>query len=61
MEVYTPLIFEGDVQAQGAFEIYQYYGPTLQRIDNLRKWTFRSIAVGFVVLYGSLVSIVWGG
>jgi signal transduction histidine kinase len=61
MEVYTPIIFPGTTVPQGAFEIYQYYEPTAQRITDLRHWTFGAIGAGFVVLYGGLVSIVWGG
>ena len=59
MEVYTPLIFPGDTQPQGALEIYQYYEPTARRIDSLRRWTFGSIGVGFGVLYASLLLLVW--
>ena len=59
MEVYTPIIFPGTSEPQGSFEVYQYYEPTAQRISTLRNWLFGSIGVGFVVLYGSLVSIVW--
>ncbi|MFQ5657501.1 MAG: GAF domain-containing protein [Candidatus Methylomirabilales bacterium] len=58
MEVYTPIIFPGTVEPQGALEIYQYYAPTAQRINELRRWLFGSIGVGFVILYVGLVSIV---
>jgi signal transduction histidine kinase len=61
MEVYTPIIFPGASAPGGSLEIYQYYLPTAQRINNMRSWLFGSIAVGFVLLYGGLVSIVWGG
>ena len=61
MEVYTPIIFPGTTEPQGAFEVYQYYEPTAQRISTLRNWLFGSIGIGFVLLYGSLVSIVWRG
>jgi len=61
MEVYTPIIFPGTSEPQGAFEVYQYYEPTAQRISTLRNWLFGSIGIGFLVLYGSLVSIVWRG
>lgn len=60
-EVYTPIIFPGTTEPQGAFEIYQFYAPTIQRMKSLRNWVFGSIGIGFLVLYGSLVSIVWGG
>lgn len=61
IEVYTPIIFPGTSEARGAFEIYQFYTPTIQRIESLRNWVFGSIGVGFAVLYASLISIVWGG
>ena len=61
MEVYTPIIFPGAATPQGALEIYQYYEPTAQRIHALRQRLLWSLGVGFVVLYGGLVSIVWGG
>ena len=61
MEVYTPIVFEGSDEPQGAFEIYQYYQPTVERIESLRRWVILSIGLGFLVLYGSLVSIVWRG
>ena len=48
MEVYTPVIFPGTTEPQGAFEIYQYYAPTAQRIDSLRAWVFGSTSVGFL-------------
>ena len=61
MEVYTPIIFPGTTEPQGAFEIYQYYEPTEQRINELRGWVFGSIGGGFLILYGALVSIVGRG
>ncbi|MEE9569873.1 MAG: hypothetical protein V3W37_10835, partial [Candidatus Binatia bacterium] len=61
MEVYTPIVFPGTTEPQGAFEIYQYYEPTAQRIDGMDRWIFGSIGVGFIVLYVGLISIVWRG
>ena len=61
LEVYTPLIFPGAAKPQGAYEIYQYYAPTAQRINELRLWIIGSIGGGFLVLYILLVFIVWGG
>ena len=61
MEVYTPIVFPGTTEPKGALEIYQYYEPTAQRINEMRRWTFWSLGIGFVVLYGSLVFIVWRG
>jgi signal transduction histidine kinase/CheY-like chemotaxis protein len=61
MEVYTPIIFPGSTEPAGAFEIYQYYEHTANRISALQKWVFGSVGIGFLALYGSLVSIVWRG
>ena len=61
MEVYTPIVFPGADEPQGAFELYQYYEPTARRIDSVRSWVFSSIGGGFAFLYLSLVSVVWGG
>jgi signal transduction histidine kinase len=61
MEVYTPIIFPGAAEPAGAFEIYQYYEPTANRIDALQNWVFGSVGIGFLALYGSLLSIVWKG
>ena len=59
LEVYAPIIFRGDTQPQGVLEIYQYYEPTAQRIDSMRRWTFGLIGVGFGVLYASSLLLVW--
>lgn len=61
MEVYTPIVFPGATKPQGVLEVYQYYLPTAQRIDELRRWLFLSVGAGFALLYGGLISIVWGG
>ena len=42
-------------------KIYKYYEPTERRIDNLQRWIFGSIGIGFMVLYGGLVTIVSNG
>jgi len=61
MEVVTPIIFPGTTEPQGVLAIYQFYQPTAQRINDLRLWIIGSLAVGFVVLYAGLVTVVWGG
>ena len=38
-----------------------HYTPIAQRIDDLRRWVFGVIGVGFVVLYGGLGALVWRG
>ncbi|MDP2730953.1 MAG: ATP-binding protein [Dehalococcoidales bacterium] len=61
IEVYAPIIFSDSTEPQGAFEIYQYYEPTAQLIANLQRRVLLSAMAGFLLLYGSLVGIVWGG
>jgi signal transduction histidine kinase/ActR/RegA family two-component response regulator len=61
MEVYTPIVFPGSAQPDGALEIYQFYQPTAERIATLQNWVFMSVGGGFLALYGGLVFIVWGG
>ena len=59
MEVYTPIIFPGTTEPQGVLEIYRYYEPTAILIAHQRKEIMLSIVIGFVLLYGALVSMVW--
>ena len=61
MEVYTPVVFEGESEPRGAFEIYQYYQPTAERVSVMQRWVFGSIGSGFLALYAVLVFVVWGG
>ena len=59
MEVYTPIVFPGAREPRGVLEIYQYYAPTAERISELRRSALLSVGVGFLVLYGCLVLLVW--
>lgn len=61
MEIYTPIIFSGTSEPAGALEIYNYYAPTEKLIASLQRWIFWSIGAGFLVLYGALMVIAWGG
>lgn len=61
IEVYAPIWFTPSVIPEGIFEIYQYYEPTAQRIRTAKRWLFGSIGIGFLLLYGCLGTIVWGG
>ena len=61
MEVYTPVIFPGEVRPQGVFEIYEYYAPVAQRISDLRRMVVFSVIGGFATLYVALVFIVGSG
>ncbi|MEK7353699.1 MAG: histidine kinase dimerization/phospho-acceptor domain-containing protein, partial [Chloroflexota bacterium] len=61
IEVYTPIRLPGNAEPQGVFEIYQYYQPTEQLVNDVRRWVLISVGGGFLVLYGVLVSGVWRG
>lgn len=61
MEVYTPIVFPGASQPYGVLEIYQYYGPTAAWISDAQRSVIGIVGAGFLILYGGLVSTVWGG
>lgn len=48
-----------DGSGRAQMETYQDHEPLAQQINELRHWSFASIGAGFVVLYGSLVTLVW--
>lgn len=50
IEMYIPIIFPDTTEPQGAFEIYQYYQPTAQLIDDLRREVLLSTVVVFLLL-----------
>jgi signal transduction histidine kinase len=60
IEVYAPIVFPGTSEVVGATEIHQSYGQTAQRIEVMTKRVFLVMGLGFVALYGILVTIVWG-
>ncbi len=61
LEVYSPIRFPGDTSVHGALEVYMYYAPTAQHILDMRRWVLIATSMGFLLLYGGLVSIVWRG
>ncbi len=61
IEVYTPVIFPGATEPQGVLEIHRDYEPTAQLINEQRNRIVTSMGLGFVILYGALVSTVWRG
>ena len=61
LEVYSPIVFPGTPEPQGAFAFYQSFEPTAQHISSMRTWTFSAVGIGFLALYGALVTVVWGG
>ena len=61
MEVVTRINFPDSAEPPGVFALYQYYEPTAQRIAGMRRWIFGTVGLGFLIVYGSLVSIVWRG
>ncbi len=61
VEVYTPIVFPGTTEPQGAFEVYQYYAPTGRLVAAVHGRVLVSLGVGFLVVYLVLVGIVWRG
>ena len=61
MQVYTPIIFPGSTEPQGALEIYRFYAPVAARINSMRNALYLQLSVAFAALYASLVAVVWGG
>lgn len=55
IEVYAPIFFPGDTEPRGVLEIYQYYQPTAQLIDDLRREVLLSTIVVFLLLYGASI------
>jgi HD-GYP domain-containing protein (c-di-GMP phosphodiesterase class II) len=58
MEVYIPLRPTGSTQIVGAYEAYQNTDVLQPRIDEMHRFVWGSIALGFMILYGSLFTIV---
>ncbi len=59
IEVYAPIVFSGNSEPQGVLEVYNYYEPTAHLINALNRQLFLAIGIGFLILYGALVSGVW--
>ena len=62
LETYTPLRAAGRATGRviGAYEVYSDLGPLNARLGTARGTIWGSVAIGFVLLYGSLFVIVRG-
>ncbi|MBI4289507.1 MAG: hypothetical protein HY671_13910 [Chloroflexi bacterium] len=61
VEVYVPLRLEPSPEPVGSLEVYQYYAPFAHYINEQARLIVLGVAVGFVVLYLSLLAIVARG
>ena len=58
IQVYAPLIFPGNLNASGAFELYLPYAPVQAAIDSESHQLDAILAVGLVLFYASMFPIV---
>ena len=58
IEVYVPLIFEGDAEPSGAFEIYLPYAPVQAAIDGESRQLYLLLALGLTLFYASMFPVV---
>src|SRR5690348_13943264 len=54
IQVYAPLIFAGNINASGAFELYLPYAPVQAAIDTESHQLDALLAVGLVLFYASM-------
>ena len=58
IQVYVPLIFKGNVNASGAFELYLPYAPVQAAIDNESHQLYVILAIGLALFYATMFPIV---
>ncbi|MFH1906955.1 MAG: PAS domain S-box protein, partial [Chloroflexota bacterium] len=58
IEVYVPLRPEGSSEVAGAFEIYHDLTVIEPHIDASRRFVWTGVGLGFLILYGSLFTLV---
>lgn len=58
LEVYVPLRPADSPEVAGAFEVYRDTALLELRIEEMRRFVWGSVALGFVILYGSLFTLV---
>lgn len=59
LEVYVPLVFAGDEEPAGAFEIYLPYRPIAAAINRDAQKLYLLLAVGLILLYVLLLPIAY--
>jgi signal transduction histidine kinase len=58
IEVYVPLVFEGDTEPSGAFEMYLPYAPVQAAIDDESRQLYLLLALGLTLFYASMFPVV---
>ncbi len=59
IEIHIPRVFSGVDEPLGAFEIYQPYAPTADRIASTTNLLYLAALVGFALIYTTSVTLVW--
>jgi signal transduction histidine kinase len=58
VQVYVPLVFNGNSAASGAFELYLPYSPVQAAIDNESNQLYAFLVLGLAVFYASMFPVV---
>ncbi|HEX9362978.1 MAG TPA: HAMP domain-containing sensor histidine kinase [Candidatus Dormibacteraeota bacterium] len=58
VEVYVPLVFEGDSEPSGAFELYLPYAPVQSAINGELQQLYIVLAIGLTLFYASMFPVV---
>src|SRR5256884_8871672 len=58
IEVYVPLVFDGNSSPSGAFELYLPYAPVQAAIDSESKQLYIILAAGLTLFYASMFPVV---
>src|SRR2546423_3095081 len=58
IEVYVPLVFDGNTSPSGAFELYLPYAPVQAAIDSEARQLYIILAAGLTLFYASMFPVV---
>ena len=58
IQVYAPLVFKGNINVSGAFELYLPYAPVQAAIDGESHRLYALLAIGLALFYASMFPIV---
>ena len=58
IQVYVPLVFKGNLNPSGAFELYLPYAPVQSEIDTESHQLYVILAIGLALFYASMFPIV---
>jgi hypothetical protein len=59
VQVYVPLVFEGDTSPSGAFELYLPYAPVQAAIDRESRQLYLLLGAGLAVFYFSMLPLAF--